>query len=956
MQQLQWRQRRLTAEVEALGLEIRKLEDRLISSPFAFQDIAASPQSITPPPEVPTGSLPPPIPPVIPQPVVEPGRDSIYKVRISQKPEEQPASGAPVFEQAPSPAFQPATPPFHAPAAEDKGSFEMQLGTYWFVRVGIVLLLTALAFLGNYAYQNFIMGLGAPGKVTLMYIVSAALLGAGTWLQRKESKESMRNYAQVLFAGGLAAVYFTTYAAHHIERLRVIHSPVLDGMLLLAWAAFIVWIAHRKKSELLAMFALGLAYYTSVITRTGSFTLYSNLVLTAASVYFLWRNRWAMLSFISLPATYAGYAFWRFYTNEGWSYPTPDQGLLFSAAFLGAYWLVFTAAVFLTRNEGFRSVDRAGFLSFNNGAAFSLFLLTMVQVQSGGLWKVCLIFGGALLVLALLARRFLPEDPLAENSYLTQGLVLVTAGFIAKFSGMNLALLLAIESVILLTLGTRLQRQVLVVGGYVASLLAVAWVLDVFNASDRSTIFLGLGVAIAMLTNSVYMARHTEPADVLRPQVSYFSVLLLITLASLTWSHAERADLPVLLLAQAVLLTLSYYLLRTPEISCLSQLFVLGAILGWAANAVARSVPWEPSWQPALLVVGLAGLLHWWERQRTLQVSNSTAMLFQGLAATGIVAVLYTWIRPHIVVSGYEYQAGAAMAGLALALTLYSMLTRSRLLAAVTQLLLLSATYSFIVHVLEGRAPWQWLVVVPVIIQLLAANGNFFLRCNPRISEDSRLVIATAARVYAWTAVVMVIALVANYVNATDRPWVYALLAVAAFAWAGMRTGEMLQQSIVLTVCSVLAYVLPMKDEVYTHVPNLLAIALILVQQRAARRLPDRYGFTEPMHTALIGLGGVMLWLFLSRFVMQQASGFLLTASWSGLALLLFALGMALHERTYRWLGLLVLGCSLGRIVLFDIWKLHTLYRILSLAALSVVLLLLGYIYNRYQEKIRQWL
>ena len=30
-----------------------------------------------------------------------------------------------------------------------------------------------------------------------------------------------------------------------------------------------VWVADRKKSEVLALFAIGLAYYTSIITRVG---------------------------------------------------------------------------------------------------------------------------------------------------------------------------------------------------------------------------------------------------------------------------------------------------------------------------------------------------------------------------------------------------------------------------------------------------------------------------------------------------------------------------------------------------------------------------------------------------------------------------------------------------------------------------------------------------------------
>ena len=126
----------------------------------------------------------------------------------------------------------------------------------------------------------------------LLYIASGALLGTGWWWQRQSVRDSLKNYARVLFAGGLAAVYFTTYAAHHVENLRIIFSAGWDGGLLLLWAAFMVWIADRKQSEVLALFAVLLAYYTSIITRVGLFTLYSNLILTAGGIFFLLRNRW----------------------------------------------------------------------------------------------------------------------------------------------------------------------------------------------------------------------------------------------------------------------------------------------------------------------------------------------------------------------------------------------------------------------------------------------------------------------------------------------------------------------------------------------------------------------------------------------------------------------------------------------------------------------------------------
>ena len=386
----------------------------------------------------------------------------------------------------------------------------MRLGTYWLVRIGIVMVLTSLVFFGNLAYHNFITRLGPGGKVSLLYLASAGLLAAGGWWQRKAAKESLKNYAQVLFAGGLAAVYFTTYAAHHLESLRIIESPGLDGGLLLAWAGFMVWVADRKKSEVLALFAIGLAYYTSIITRVGLFTLYSNLVLTAAAVFFLVRNRWAGLTFASLIATYAGYAFWRFFNGSEWHWASPEQGLWTGTWFLMSYWLLFTAAVFLSKDQKFAGQNRAGFLTLNNGAFFSGFLLTMLQVDTGSFWKFALIYGSVLLVLAEVARRVLAAEPLAKNAYLTQGLLLVTVGFITKYSGLQLALMLAAESVVLLVAAQQRKNQVLLAGSCIAAGLAVGWGIGSIEQTDPPSLWLGLGLGALMMVNTLLASRGSR--------------------------------------------------------------------------------------------------------------------------------------------------------------------------------------------------------------------------------------------------------------------------------------------------------------------------------------------------------------------------------------------------------------------------------------------------------------
>ena len=89
---------------------------------------------------------------------------------------------------------------------------------------------------------------------------------------------------------------------------------------------------------------------------------------------------------------------------------------------------------------------------------------------------------------------------------------------------------------------------------------------------------------------------------------------------------------------------------------------------------------------------------------------------------------------------------------------------------------------------------------------------------------------------------------------------------------------------------------------------------------------------------------------------MMFTGGFFITMIWAGFAVLVFAAGMILRERFHRWFGLGVLAAAVGRVVLVDVWKQETIYRVLTFMALGVALLVIGFIYNKYQEKIRQWL
>jgi uncharacterized membrane protein len=962
--ELEWlkqRQARLEQELALLAKQLKLIESRMDSRKTSVP----TPEPVAPPPAPPVAEVrpptpqpvrPPPLPPLIHQAV------PVAAPKAAEPSTAPPPTAAQPGVSQPLPPIEPALPRAEAPPAKDR-SLEMRVGTYWLVRIGIVVLLTGLVFFANYAYQNFIIKLGPAGKVSLMYVVSAALLGGGTWWQRKATKESLGNYAQVLFAGGLAAVYFTTYAAHHIDTLRVIASPFVDGVLLFVWTGFMVCIADRKKSEVLALFAVGLAYYTCVITRVESFTLYSNLLLTIAAVFFLVRNRWAALSYATLIGSYGAYAYWRFYNGVEWRWVPPEAGLWHGTYFLMGYWLIFTAAVFLSKHEKLAGESRAVFLTLNNSAFFVMFLFTMYLVREGKFWAFSVSYGSALLVCAAVARYVLASEPLTKNSYLTQGLLLVTIGIIAKFAGLKLALLLGAESVVLLTLGLARKNYIMQTGAFICGALAVGWAIDSLRRFDRPGLYIGTTVGALMIFNAMWSRlKAPENKNPIRVVPTFFTILALIVWLFTTWYNTSAANFPLMLAAETMAFTLSIYVLRVPELASFGQLYLLIAHGAWLLQWYdtdgpygaprAHLVPW---WNAALMIGITLGLAHWWQRQKVLTIEPAIRWFWQAVCCLAIIVVVYVWQHPLWEAPGWL----AFTSLLAVAITAYGVFTRAWAVAASGQIFVLVSVVEFMLQ-LAGRKPaWSFPLAPLAALMFLSLATVYWFHRRPDSREDVRKPLLQLALIYRWVAVLMSLWWINEYIPARERIWVSALCSVLAFLWAGWRKhSEALLVSTVFCLFALALFWHPWGESLTPTVywPNLLAILALFAQQRIVKHWLDRYPLDARVQGGMILLAGLALWLFVTRWVLDVPGKSYLTASWSTLALILFVCGMVLRERVYRWLGLGILGATLIRVGIVDIPKLTGLYRILSIIALGLVLLVLGFIYNKYQEKIREWL
>ena len=412
----------------------------------------------------------------------------------------------------------------------DAQSIEMKLGTYWFVRIGVMLLLTGLGVLAYYN-KNFFFELTPQAKVSVFYLLSAAMGGVGFWLQR--NKENLKNYGQVLLAGGFAGVYFTTYAAHVIPPVQIIDNATFALLLLFAWGGFMVWVADRLKSETIALFAIGASYYATYVPLIHSggtddvshwVILFSNLVLAVAAVVFMLRNRWLKMPVLSLSASYAGFLLWRLSV-------VVEPSLTVVALFAVSLWVVYTAAVFLSRSGAFSDRQRAAFLTANNAAMFALLTADVLKDPEAKFWILPMVVGATLLGCALAAARWLEDQSLSRKSYLTQGLVLVTLGLMTMEMADSIkGPILAAESVVLLFMAIRRNNFIIQIGSLIVVAIAAVYALIDTRLGSEDFFLAGLFTGLIFLFNARLCHARIESAgeSLLRPRVSYLTGLALV--------------------------------------------------------------------------------------------------------------------------------------------------------------------------------------------------------------------------------------------------------------------------------------------------------------------------------------------------------------------------------------------------------------------------------------------
>lgn len=246
--------------------------------------------------------------------------------------------------------------------------FEQRMGRYWLNRIGILVLATGIGFLITYTFKYF----GPFVKILTGYLIGAALLAIGS---RLEKNGKFVYYGRSLLGGGWAIVYFTTYAMHHFEASRIIHSQLVDLVLLAAVALGMLAYTLRYKSPELSSVALFVGYFTATLGDINYFTLATCLILAMTSVILVYKMRWLRMIFVGIGLTYATHIFWVFKQLRMSVIPVGAMDVQqvqfwLNNGFLILYWLLFTISIYLIRDQDEIEKKQLAVANFSNFLPF----------------------------------------------------------------------------------------------------------------------------------------------------------------------------------------------------------------------------------------------------------------------------------------------------------------------------------------------------------------------------------------------------------------------------------------------------------------------------------------------------------------------------------------------------------------------------------------------------------
>ncbi len=345
------------------------------------------------------------------------------------------------------------------------GTAEVRLGQKWLLIAGVVITVLAVGYFLKYSFdRNWI---GPAGRVALAYLAGMAMLGVGEFFRRKK----LKLFGLYLLGGGIAVLYFASYAAFQIYDL-IGQLPAFGLMALVTALAGALSLYHDTKW--LAVLGIIGGFLTPVILSTGTDNQIALMgymaILNGGILAIAGFKQWHLLNYLGLTFTWMLFSAWYFkhYTDPKFWTTTVFLNLFFliHAVVPFAYYFVKRSQ---QRVSGFGITIPNTFIAFGFSFAMvrSHFSLEMVSVVS-------MAYAVVFLGMATYLRRRNPENRDAFILLLAKGLLFLIITVPILFSEHWITVFWAAQGVVMLWAALRLKSFWIRTGAIVLLLVAAA--------------------------------------------------------------------------------------------------------------------------------------------------------------------------------------------------------------------------------------------------------------------------------------------------------------------------------------------------------------------------------------------------------------------------------------------------------------------------------------------------
>ena len=340
-------------------------------------------------------------------------------------------------------------------------------------KIGILILIVGLGLFVKYAIDN---GYFPPlVRLILSFLAGLTLVGIGYWLKPK-----YKTYSAVLFSGGMAVLYFSTYSGH------AFYDPVLMPrttafILMVVFTIVTVLAAMMYGLEIIALLGLVGAYAVPLLLSddSGAMKLFLSYIAIINSGVLLVciRNNWRLTLYTAFVLTWLIFGFW--VLSENLNLAETNIAWLFNIIFF----LIFYTALIsynILKNKKF-TFDNVLFVTLN---AFIFYGLGMTLLENSDLEKYQGLFTLANGILHL-GIAYGMYKKLADKKlfFAISGLfwVFLTIAIGVQFEGDISAILWLGEAAILFGIGRRFKIRLYEGASFLVLFFGISFLLQTWN-------------------------------------------------------------------------------------------------------------------------------------------------------------------------------------------------------------------------------------------------------------------------------------------------------------------------------------------------------------------------------------------------------------------------------------------------------------------------------------------